>query len=69
MRLIDLEGRTIVSAEAVSAGEMGFEGDQPCIFLLLDNDVSLGVLMDPEGNGPGVLTWTDQVGGSGLLVE
>lgn len=69
MRLADLEGRTIVQAVAVDAVDIGYDHcvGEMAVMLRLDNDVSIGVQSDAEGNGLGVLNYMTQDGEGGLL--
>lgn len=69
MEIRELIGKTITHAAMYNAEDFGYDEFEPrAIGITLDNDVTLGILRDQEGNGPGVMVWTKQDGAGGMFV-
>lgn len=64
MQITDLIGKTITDAQSFPPETFGYDEHGPnCIVITLNEEVSLGILSDYEGNSPGIVTWTE--GGEG----
>jgi len=60
MEITDLIGKTITAADLIAPEKVGYDKhDPPVVFILLDDEVSLGVQSDEEGNSPGVLIYAN----------